>query len=295
MEVSEKGVTVKPLSNFKRLSKVVRLYEPLDNRGPVPPDSPTTILICSWMNAIPKHAEYYTKKHMEIYPHARIIFVTITTKEFLMHSESQRRADIKEVITALLARNQSDERLLVHTLSNGGARRLYGIAGAYREATGKPLPVKAFIMDSAPGIPQFRRDIRALSVPGKKLPWLLWFPFMTAIVAVTTAVYITVNWMPKWFWSELVWRPMAAVNNIDFVHKNCVKGFVYSKEDNVIDWRHVEDHADIAEKKGYKVVKKRVEGAHHVQMFRGKGGEGDYWEFVERIWRMGMESGGLVE
>ncbi|KAF4633021.1 hypothetical protein G7Y89_g5096 [Cudoniella acicularis] len=266
------GIKTRPLSNFVRLSKVVYLYEPPQASPNPSPNAPTTILLCSWLNAVSRHVEYYAQHHMRLYPNARIILVTINTKEFLVHSEAQRRADIKEVVTALLARPRDDERLFVHTLSNG-----------------KSLPVKAYVVDSAPGIPQFRRDIRALSVPGRNLNWLLWVPFMSVVVAITSVVYVAVNWMPRWFWKELIWGPTAGLNNVELVHKDCVKGFVYSKEDIVIDFRDVEDHANMADKKGYRVVKKLVEGGQHVQLFKGKGGEKEYWAFVEKVWALGIE------
>lgn len=185
----------KPLSTFTKLSKVVRLYEPpsASTTTLADADSPTTILFCSWMNAFPKHIEYYTKTYMALYPNARIIQVTINTQQFLFQSETTRRREVQEAVTALLARPQAEERLLVHALSNGGARRVYNISGAYREATGKPLPLKAFVVDSAPGIPQFRRDIHALGLPAKKLRWYIRVPYIAVVVLVTTAVYITVN------------------------------------------------------------------------------------------------------
>ena len=56
-----------------------------------------------------------------------------------------------------------------------------------------------------------------------------------------------------------------------------------------MDWRDIEKHAGRAEQNGFRVVRKLIEGAEHVQMFRGKGGERDYWEFVEKIWGLGLE------
>ena len=71
-------------------------------------------------------------------------------------------------------------------------------------------------------------------------------------------------------------------------HLKCVKGYIYSKEDLAINWEHVERYAAAAEKKGYRVLKKRIEDAHHVQLFKGKGGESDYWGFTQKICVMGM-------
>jgi hypothetical protein len=78
-------------------------------------------------------------------------------------------------------------------------------------------------------------------------------------------------------------------NDPTLVNKRCVKGYVYSKEDKAMDWRDIEKHAGVAQEKGFRVVRKLVGGAGHVQMFRGKGGEKDYWAFVEKIWGLGME------
>ena len=284
-------VTPKPLSSFSRLSRIVYLYVPAPSAAglsPSPSPTPTTILLCSWLNGAPKHIEYYARTYMRLYPAARIILVTINTKEFLFQTEARRQSDVKEAVNALVAQNLEQEWLLVHSLSNGGARRVYNIAGAYRILTGKPLPARAYVMDSAPGIPQFRRDMYALSLPLKRLNWFLWLPAMAATLVTVSFVFVTVNWMPKWFWRELVWGPMEGVNNMQLIDRKCVRGFIYSKEDLAIDWRHVEDHAAAAEANGYTVVMKLVESANHVQMFKGKGGEEAYWKFVTDLWGMAI-------
>lgn len=169
----------KPLSSFTRLSPKVWLYEPPKSTASTAstPLAPTTILLCAWMNANPKHIEYYTRTYMRLFPSARIVLVSINTTEFLFQTETRRRADIKAAVTAILAPDQKTERLFVHSLSNGGGRRVYGIAGAYRTLTGRPLPAKAWIIDCAPGIPKFRRDIHALMVPARTWPWFLWMPY----------------------------------------------------------------------------------------------------------------------
>ncbi|CAG8960854.1 hypothetical protein HYFRA_00002391 [Hymenoscyphus fraxineus] len=275
-----------PISSFNRLSKVVSLYEPPDSALPLP-TAPTTILLCSWMNASPKHIAYYTSSYIRLFPGARILIATINTAQFLLQSEKTRRSDIKAAVTALLARPQEDERLLMHAISNGGAKRLYGIAGAFRELVGKPLMPFAYILDSAPGIPQFRRDVHALTVPVKGWSWWAKAPFYVVVYMITCFVYVSVNWMPKWFWHQLVWAPHDASVNHDQIPQKCLRAFVYSKEDKAIDYKNVETHAKLCEDKGYKVIKKRVENAEHAQMFRGKGGEEDYWGFVQKAWKMG--------
>lgn len=195
----------RPFSSFKRLSTAVQLHEPTQFSDPRSGNEPTTILICSWLNASSKHIQYYTKWYMQRFPNARIIVTTIRTKQFLIESETKRRQDIKPAVDAILARPEDEERLLVHTLSNGGAKRLYGVAGVYRTVTGKPLPTEAIIFDSAPGIPQFRRDIYALQLEAKKFSWFVWLPYMLAVYLISIVVYVCVHRLPKWVWRELVW------------------------------------------------------------------------------------------
>jgi len=197
-------IPLKPLAQFKRLSPTTWLYTPPSYETATSASSlaPTTILLCSWMNAVPKHIAYYANKYMTLYPHARIILVTINTVQFLFHPESKRRADIKAAVTTLLAADQSTDRLLIHALSNGGNRRVYNISSVYRALTGKALPAKIWIVDSAGGIPQFRRDIHALQVPARQFNWFVWIPYTAFSYAIVSVVYVIVNWMPEWFWYE---------------------------------------------------------------------------------------------
>lgn len=92
----------------------------------------------------------------------------------------------------------------------------------------------------------------------------------------------------------MVWGPLEGIDDVKLVDLKCVKGYVYSKEDLAINWEHVERYAAAAERKGYTVLKKRIEDAHHVQLFKGKGGESDYWGFIQKVCVLGMGLEGNV-
>ncbi|KAE8453143.1 hypothetical protein EG329_011210 [Mollisiaceae sp. DMI_Dod_QoI] len=282
----------KPLSSFTRISPIVSFYEPPTGSAALTHDdlSPTTILLCSWMNARPKNIDYYARSYMNLYPLARIIHVTINTTQFIFQSETQRRQDMMKAVSILLARDQASERLFVHSISNGGGKRVYNIAAAYRSVTGKPLPAKSLIFDSAPGMPRFKRDVHAIMVPARKMHWLPWLLYAAATYIIASVTFVSVYWMPVGFWHDLVWGPTYGCNDVALLDQKCVKGYMYSKEDLAIDWRDVEKHADVAEEKGYTVRRKLIKGAEHAQLFKGKGGENEYWEFVKRIWAMGIDS-----
>ena len=112
---------------------------------------------------------------------------------------------------------------------------------------------------------------------------------MSAVLTITSVVWVIVNWMPKWVWGELVWKPIASMTDPKVIAERCVRGFVYSKEDLAIDWRDVEHYANLAEEKGLQVEKMLVHGSEHVQQFKGKEGEKGYWGFLKKVWELGNE------
>lgn len=114
---------------------------------------------------------------------------------------------------------------------------------------------------------------------------------MSIVLGTVSVVFAVVNWCPKWVWRELVWGPVEGMNDVELVDRQCVKGYIYSKEDLAIDWKDVEKNAEIAEEKGYPVMKELIHGAAHVQLFKGKLGEGGYWGFVAKVLSRGLTDG----
>lgn len=282
----------KILTDFVPLCHDAAIYMPPAGTPPALANSPTTIIFSAWMNALPKHIDYYVRTYKRLYPSARIIFIRISTIQFLFTSETTRRKQIKAVVDALLAfeneNGKEKERLIVHSISNGGAKRSYGVAGLYLERTGRTLPMKVFLTDCAPGIPKFRRDMHALTVPLQKMNIFYKAPIYALLLVSVSLVYVCVNWLPYSVWGELVWRPTFLFNDKRFLGDDVLRGYVYSKEDLSIDWKDVEAHARKAEEVGYMVEKKLVEGAGHAQLWKGKGGEEDYWSWIQRLYEMGL-------
>ncbi|KAF7881359.1 uncharacterized protein EAF01_011870 [Botrytis porri] len=278
-------VQPKPLSAFNRLSPCVYLYTPSTTTAP-PLSDPSTILLCSWNNAAPKHISYYTSYYTKLFPLSRIVLCTMKTSQFLLQSEAQRRRDAAPAIDALFSES-SDQgaRLLVHCISNGGGKRFYGIAGLYQSQKGKPLPISSIVYDSCPSLPWFKRDLHALlHVPGAKLPWLLYIPLAVIAIIVASIVYVIVHYCPHWVWRDLVRGPLEGLNDERLVRKEAARGYIYSEEDEVIEWKDVEEHGEVGTLKGYRVERIKMVGGKHAQMFRGEGGEEAYWGFVMKLW-----------
>lgn len=82
---------------------------------------------------------------------------------------------------------------------------------------------------------------------------------------------------------------MLGCNDPELMSTKTVMGFMYSKEDEAVDWEDVERWAEKSKGIGYRVETRLVKNAEHVQLFRGEGGEEAYWGFVKRVWGNGNE------
>lgn len=58
--------------------------------------------------------------------------------------------------------------------------------------------------------------------------------------------------------------------------------YVYSKEDDMVDWNAVEDHGREAEERGFGVQLEMFEGSGHAAHMLKDGTR--YWASVEKLW-----------
>ena len=58
--------------------------------------------------------------------------------------------------------------------------------------------------------------------------------------------------------------------------------YIYSKEDEMVSWENVEEHAAEAEGRGWRVRRELFVGSGHVAHARVDSGR--YWGVVQRVW-----------
>ena len=73
------------------------------------------------------------------------------------------------------------------------------------------------------------------------------------------------------------------------VPRDCARGYVYSVEDEVVDWTDVERHAELAEGNGWRVRMLRSSGSGHMGHAKAMGKR--YWDFIRGIWEERVEDG----
>jgi hypothetical protein len=269
------------LESFTSIGEDVYIRDPPkdENSGSAKPT--VTIVVLFWMGATARHAAKYLAEYSALAPRARIIFILTSAAQIMLRkSDEARRARVTPAVEALLS--ASSGPVYLHLFSNGGAFTLRHIAISYEAQTGKPLPTKALLMDSAPGRTSLSSSHKAFSYG---FPKFIIFRILTSLLArlgiVLAILYckITRRKLP----AEEAARVLNDPKLIAWSAKRC---YLYSEEDDLVQWQDVERHAVVAKEKGYDVSCEKFERSPHVAHMRTDPQR--YWNIVAKYLAMTM-------
>ncbi|CZS94983.1 uncharacterized protein RAG0_04783 [Rhynchosporium agropyri] len=269
---------------FARLSSATSLYTPPSKSiSPIPSTDPTIILICQWMGASPRsrslNAAYH--KYHTLYPSARLLTLRSLPEYFMTTSTASRLAGFEPVISAI--DSEPNPRVLVHLFSNGGALTFTDVCTVYRRQTRKMFPMRALILDSAPGQPTAQQGWAAMSIGLPK--GLLWYPSAALIWAVLGASVIGKSVFGI---SGLVYKTAGLLNDGTLVDRRAKRLYVYSEGDQLVGWTDVERHVEEFREGGGGVkVLKEAESPHVQHMILDAE---RYWMNVQDLWRSTISS-----
>jgi hypothetical protein len=268
---------------FHRLSPSVLSYSPPPGT-PSDPSDPSTILLFGWMDAPARALAKYTLTYTHLFPSSRILLVTSSSGDFIYRTFARQFQNLSPALSKV--RSDEKKSLLLHSFSNGGAQHVVNLAMMYKKATGKLLPIKALVIDSAPGPGEYMRAIRCLVTAYKTLVW--WRRWIA--VAGTYAVFMLLGEIWRLMgWRNRVVRIREELNNEKLIMKEGRRVYIYGDGDEVIPVRDVEEHIQEARKKGFLVRGERFDGTAHVQHVRGE--EERYWGVVTEAWREERDEG----
>ena len=265
-----------PLSAFTRINESVYVYESsIEAHNTSEPD---TILLLSWGQAPTRNIIKYFNHYKSLYPTSRILLIRTPFSDLIFHTQTSQKAVSAPAVDILSGGRVS--RLLVHVFSNGGTYKLCELAKAYKRTYKTILPIRTLIFDSAPGKPHFRRSIRALKHILPK-PWYLYFPALIVLYVYLASLYTfhtVTGGVPI---STRVWHE---VNDPELVDERAERLYLFSKDDGMIWWEDVVEHAANAREKGWKVVRtEEFVGSKHVAHMVLDPER--YWDIVTRFWR----------
>lgn len=266
---------------FSQLSPKVWLREPEEKLGSKSDLPRQTIILLFWMNASFRYAGKYISEYVKAAAHARIVCVTTSSADYLSLKDTSRR--VMSAVDILRSSENAGDRIFFHIFSNGGTLTLHQMAMEYAKQTGKVLPMRSIIIDSAPGRTSLASGYRAFSYA---LPKQL-------IIRILGACTIWVTLVTMWIYGNITRTPPVGViasrtlNNPDIINLKAQRCYIYSEMDDLIPFKDVEAHADEASNKGWLVSKEKFDGSPHVGHMRLDPVR--YWNIVFQNFGIAME------
>jgi Eukaryotic protein of unknown function (DUF829) len=113
---------------------------------------PDLIILCSWVNAAPRHIAKYTATYLSLYPSSAQLLITTSLADMSYRPNSTQRSHLAPALSILLSAVEPPisppnstltppPRILLHVFSHGGAHTACQLALAFRAQTnGCPLP-----------------------------------------------------------------------------------------------------------------------------------------------------------
>jgi hypothetical protein len=257
--MSSSTEAVKPLSDFHTIGNKVYLITP----GSYSPREPL-ILFFSWMGAAAKHIVKYTVAYRKLFPTARIVLIRNDVGDFFRREASYTKL-LAPAIDIAKQHVDAGGQVLVHSFSNGGGNQLVEFAKAWTKREGSPLPMRAQMMDSAPGNGGWLRSHKAMAT---SLPrFWVWKLLGSASIHLFLAVLFVIGKLGR---REHIMDIMRRqLNDDSLFNRRAPRVYLYSKADEMVGHDEVEEHADQAEAQGWKVTRVRFERSPHAGHIRG--------------------------
>lgn len=271
------------------------------------------IVLCTWLGAARKHIAKYIDLYRSIAPNARILLIESSVGNLtsaLLHQQRVKmfapaaaavldtlaeckdrslpqpkappNGSLDEEKTSLRIRSfmpsssHAKPKVLLHIFSNGGMNSVTHLLHGLRSRMDEPLVLRGMIFDSCPGKgTSYWQTFNAilLAFP-KNIVWRFLAALAVHCCLIFFAVYIACgNESPAAFWQR---TPLE--------ENRPARGafYLFSKEDRMIEWTDVEQHAEEARRKGWRVKEVLFEGSGHcahLTMDRGR-----YIEAVNSVW-----------
>ncbi|KAI0390195.1 DUF829-domain-containing protein [Xylariaceae sp. FL0594] len=262
------------------------------------PDSdPTHILIYGWGDGRPKNVGKYADGYHALFPMARIYVVINPILDATTQVLAKRTETMMPLVNAVFPGKtgaDGSERIILHVMSNTGGIYAAATLNAYRVKFGSEtlLPHHLCISDSTPGSLNFSTEVwrwsraMAMGVPIPSfLPSLLTFKLAQSLCCLFLCVVFylaqAIGIEPSGPYS------VRAFLDPEMADARAVRLFMYSREDDLIGWRDLEENAAVARTKGYDVLLEMFDGSPHVGHMRVHPKQ--YWAAILNGWKRAME------
>ena len=247
-------------------------------------NDPDAVIIYGWGDGLPQHVAKYAVGYRALFPRAKQVVVLSPIAKAMFTDLKQRSALMQPVMDSVFSAGADSGSVLVHAMSNTGAINFAATLNAYLQSRNRAMPHSLLVMDSTPGgtdltWSNLKRWSRAMT-----LGTASWFPWPFAFTQSIWAFFLLLNSFYLWVVRRKhagAWS-LVASNDETYATKKARKLYVYSKEDDLIGYQDIEEHAAEARANGYAVDAKVFKGSGHVGHMR-KFPEA-YWATIRESW-----------
>lgn len=255
--------------------------------------NPDIVAIYGWGDCLPQHLAKYADGYRALFPRAKQVVVLSPIAKAMFTSREQRRGHMTPVVNHLFGSSnasqgtgiaRSDSKILIHAMSNTGAINFAATLDTYSERFKCAMPHTLFVMDSTPGgtnltWANLKRWSRAMALGTAK-----WFPWPFVATQSIWAFFLLLNTFYLWVRRQQqagTWSRIAA-NQEAFATKAARRLYMFSKDDDLIGYKDIENHASDSKTLGYIVDTKEFTGSGHVGHMRLHPDE--YWAAIQQSW-----------
>ncbi len=280
---------------------------------PPMPRSGQLVILCTWLGAARKHIAKYTALYRSIAPNARILLIEssfgILASTFVRQQRFIKFVPAAAAVLDTVAEckhhfpphpkesangppddektgpqirqstpssSQAQPKILLHVFSNGGMNSATHLLQVLRSRMDEPLVFTGMLFDSCPGKGTSywqSFDAMVLSFP-RNVVWRFLGALAVHCFLIFMAIYVVCgNENPVTFWRRMPLEESSPARGV------C---YLYSKQDRMIQWIDIEQHAEEARSQGWRVKEILFEGSGHcahLNMDRRR-----YLEAVNSIW-----------
>ncbi|KAK2616256.1 hypothetical protein QQS21_000891 [Conoideocrella luteorostrata] len=268
----------------------IHLYEP-----PTPASrdlsSPALIILCTWLGgATPRRVSKYVAGYHERYPSSALLVVTTRIADITvlplsaLHARLQPARDAIRRIAVTQVGGQ-DPSMLLHIFSHGGCNTALQLMHSLQyekdldPSFNLPSHLYGVIFDCCPGDGSFGRayNAAAASLPNaylaKTIGKVLLVPFVSTI---TLLQYLGAM--------SSITDLRRELNSPDIFGTTARRMYLYSSEDQVVQWQDVESHLEAAKSVSeHAVTGIRFADSAHCAIIREQ--SETYWKAIHDFWQ----------
>ena len=262
--------------DFERLTDAISYHrQPSDEKVK---NSPSLVVLCTWMSANRKHIAKYTEQYRQKYPAAEILVVESSIADIFYRTNKTQQKRLRlarDIVTAHI--KEEHPPILLHVFSNGGAQCAVQLATSLAPEHRRHA-FDGIVFDSCPGEATYQRSVHAMSLSLPKSPiaqylgpLLIHFTLCLFYLAVFVFRFETV-----------ITRSRRMLNSPLMFDSAVPRLYIFSKADELVPHQDVESHAEDAKLKGYTSVRQLLfETSGHCA--HAMAHKDQYWRAVDGV------------